>query len=133
MHENTSHSIARVILYVLHALLILIILILQIFLLYLLYATIRTVWVILFNVSEVHRAYWILEVTIMKKEVEQTISVYQSSHSTLSTLLEHRVDEHICMGLSIRLEMVMLIAHFALSMTTMSHVQCATLQHEKLL
>ena len=73
-----------------------------------------------------------LEVSIPKKEEEQTISVYQSSHSTLPTLLGHRVDEHTCMGLSIRLQ-VMIMVHFAPSMITMSHVQCAMLQHEKLL
>lgn len=67
----------------------------------------------------------------MKKEVEQTTSVYQSTHSTLPTLLKHRrrMDEHTCMGLNIRLEQVMLITHFFLFMT-MFHVQCVTLQHE---
>ena len=71
-----------------------------------------------------------LGVIIIKKEVEQTTSVYQSSHSTLPSLLGHRVDEHTCMELSIRLQVV-IMAHFTLSMTTMFHVQCATLQHEE--
>ena len=65
----------------------------------------------------------------MEREVEPTTSVYQSGHSTLPTLLGHRVTEHTCMGLSIRQQMV----RFALSMTTMYHVQCAILQHEELL
>ena len=73
-----------------------------------------------------------LEVLILKEEVERTTSVYQSSHNTLPTLLGHREDEHTCMELSIRLEQVMLIAHLSLYMTTMSHVQCVTLQHEEL-
>ena len=68
-----------------------------------------------------------------KKEEEQTTSVYQSSHNTLPTLLGRREEEHTCMVLSIRLEEVMIIAHFTQSMITMYHVQCATLQHEKLL
>ena len=71
-----------------------------------------------------------LEVGITE-EVEQTISVCQSNHSTLPTLLEHRVDEHTCMGLNIRLEEVILIAHFSLYMIIMSHVQCVILQLEK--
>ena len=74
-----------------------------------------------------------LEVIMPKKAEEQTICVYQSSHSTPPTLLGHRVDEHTCMGLSIRLLQVMLIAHLFLYMIIMSYVQCATLQHEKLL
>ena len=41
---------------------------------------------------------------------------------TLPTLLEYKVDGHICMALSMRLMMV----HFALSTITMSHVQCVT-------
>ena len=59
------------------------------------------------------------------------LPVYQSTHSTLPTLVEHRcrMDEHTCMGLNIRLEQVMLITHFFLFMT-MFHVQCVTLQHE---
>ena len=67
----------------------------------------------------------------MKKEVEQTTSVYQSTHSTLPTLLKHRrrMDEQTCMGLSIRLEQVMLITHFFLFIT-MFHVQRVTLQYE---
>ena len=73
-----------------------------------------------------------LEVIIVKKEEQQTTSVYQSSHSTLPTLLGHRAEGHICMGLSIRLQ-VMIMDLFALSMTIMSHVQYATLQHEELL
>ena len=72
-----------------------------------------------------------LEVITTKKEEEQTTSVYQSSHNTLSSLLGHRVDEHTCMGLSIR-QKTMLIAHFTLYMITMSHVPSVTLQHEKL-
>ena len=68
----------------------------------------------------------------MNKEEEQTISVYQSSHSTLPTLLELRQEEHTSMELSIRLrEEQATLVHLALSMTTMSHVQCVTLQHEK--
>ena len=45
-----------------------------------------------------------LEVFLIRKEVEQTISVYQISHSTLPTLLGYRLEEHTCMGLSMRLE-----------------------------
>ena len=71
-----------------------------------------------------------LEVIMSKKEEQQTTSVYQNSHSTLTTLLGCRVDERSCMGLNIRLE-VMIMVHFAQSMSTMSRVQCATLQHEK--
>ena len=74
-----------------------------------------------------------LEVNMAKVEVEQTTSVYQSSHSTLPTLLGRREEEHTCMGLSIRPEEVMIIAHFIQSTITMSHVQCVILQHEKLL
>ena len=73
-----------------------------------------------------------LEVLILKKEEEQTTSVYQSSHSTLPTLLGYSLTEHTSMELSMRLEAI-LLAHFALSTTIMSHVQCVTLQHEKLL
>ena len=43
-----------------------------------------------------------LEVCTVNKEEEQTNSVYQSSHSTLPTLLEYRLDEYTYMGLSIR-------------------------------
>ena len=75
-----------------------------------------------------------LEVVILTEGVEQTTSVYQSSHSTLTALLGYRVDEHICMGLSIRLEV---LTHktldLSLLVTTMSHVQCAIHQHEQLL
>ena len=75
-----------------------------------------------------------LEVIILKKEEEQTTSVYQSSHNTLPTLLGCRLDEHTYMGLSIRLEVVLVIMdHFVLSMSTMFHVQCVTLQHKELL
>ena len=74
-----------------------------------------------------------LEAGMVRVEVEQITSVYRSSHSTLPTLLECRVDEHTCMGLSIRLEQVLLIAHLFLYMIIMSHVQCVILQHEKLL
>ena len=35
-----------------------------------------------------------LELGIIKEEEEQTTSVYQSSHSTLHTLLVYRMDEH---------------------------------------
>ena len=63
-----------------------------------------------------------LEANILKKEVEQTASVYQSSHSILLTLLELRLDEHTCMELSIRLEQVMLTAHLFLCITTMCSV-----------
>ena len=73
-----------------------------------------------------------LKVCILKKEVEQTISVYQSSHSTLPSLLGHSLDEHTCMELSIRLE-VMIMDLLLQSMTTMFHVQCVTLQHGGLL
>ena len=69
---------------------------------------------------------------MVKEEEEQTTFVYQSSHSTLPTLLVYRVEEHTCMELSIRLQ-VGIMVHFAPSMTTMSHVQCAILQHEELL
>ena len=73
-----------------------------------------------------------LEVCILKKEEEQTTSVYQNNHSTLATLLGHRLDEHTCMGLSMKLEeVIMLIVHFNPYMIVMCHVQCATLQHEK--
>ena len=74
-----------------------------------------------------------LEVGIARVEVEQITSVYQKTHSTPPTLLGHRLDEHSCMGLSIRLEQVMLIAHFSLSITTISHVQYVMLQREELL
>ena len=76
-----------------------------------------------------------LEVFIVNKEEEQTTSVYQSSHSTLPSLLGHRVDEHTCMGLSIRLEALTLwtLDHFILLLNIMFHVQCVTLQHEELL
>ena len=73
-----------------------------------------------------------LEVGIIKEEEEQTTSVYQSNQSILPTLLEYRVEEHTCMGLSMRLQ-VMLMVHFALSMNIIYHVQFAILQHEKLL
>ena len=50
-----------------------------------------------------------LEVIIgTKGEVERTTSVYQSSQSTLPTLLGHRVQEHTCMGLSMRLDLLTL-------------------------
>ena len=68
-----------------------------------------------------------LEVFIMRKEEEQTISVYQSNHSTLPTLLGYKLTQHTCMGLSMRL-----IAHFTLCTTIMFHVQYAILQLEKL-
>ena len=71
-----------------------------------------------------------LEVLMLQKEVEQTTSVYQSSHSTLPTLQGQGVLEHTSMELNMRLEPI-LMAHFALSTTTMSHVQYAMLQHEK--
>ena len=76
-----------------------------------------------------------LEVIIVKEEEEQTISVYQSSHSTLTTLLECRLDEHTCMEQSIRLEVLTLrtLDHLILLLNIMSHVQCVTLQHEELL
>ena len=76
-----------------------------------------------------------LEVCILKKEVEQTTSVYQNSHSTLPSLLGHRVEGHTCMGLSIRLEVLTLwtLVHFILLLNTTFHVQCVTLQHEELL
>ena len=74
-----------------------------------------------------------LEVGLVRMEVEQTTFVYQSSHSTLLTLLGCRLDEHTSMGLSMRLQVVMIMVHFILLLTTMSHVQCVTLQREKLL
>ena len=46
----------------------------------------------------------LLEVIILRKGVEQTTSVCQSSHNTLPTLLGHRLEEHTCMELSMRLE-----------------------------
>ena len=74
-----------------------------------------------------------LEAVILKKEEELTTFVYQNRHNTLPILLGYRPEEeHTCMELSIRLQ-VLIMVHFALSMTTMSHVQCVTLQHEKLL
>ena len=75
-----------------------------------------------------------LEVIMMNKEVEQTTSAYQRNHNILPTLLEHRLEEHTFMELNIRLEEEQAtMAHFSLSTTTMSHVQCVILQHEKLL
>ena len=68
---------------------------------------------------------------MVNKEVEQTTSVYHSNHSTLPTLLEHRMHAHICMELR-KLEEV-LMANLILSIITVFHVQCVTLQHEKLL
>ena len=73
-----------------------------------------------------------VEVGILRLEVEQTTSVYQSSQRTLLTRLGHRVEEHSCMGLNIRLEMGTL-DHLNLSISTMSHVLFAMLQHGKLL
>ena len=57
------------------------------------------------------------------------------SYATETTLLGHRMDEHTCMVLSIRLELLTrrTLAHFNLLLNTMSHVQCVTLHHEKLL
>ena len=72
-----------------------------------------------------------LELGMAQEEEEQTTSVYRSSHSTLPTLLGYRVDEHSCMELSIRQQAIKMV-HFALSMTIISHVQCATLRHKKL-
>ena len=69
---------------------------------------------------------------ILKKEEEQTTSVYQNNHSTETTLLGYRMHEHICTGLNMRLES-MLMALFTQSFNTISHVQCVTLQHEELL
>ena len=75
-----------------------------------------------------------LVVIIVNKEVEQTTSAYQSSHSTRTTLLELRLEEHTSMELNIRLEEEYVsMVHLAQSITIMSHVQCVTLQHEKLL
>ena len=68
----------------------------------------------------------LLEVFIIKKEVERTTSVYQNSHITPLTLPGYKLDEHTCMGLSMKLQMAMM-AHFALLLTIMFHVQCATL------
>ena len=74
-----------------------------------------------------------LEVIILIAEVEQTVSVYQSSHSTLPTLPGCRVDEHTCMGLSMRLQVLGIMVHFALSMNIIYHVQFVILQQEELL
>ena len=76
-----------------------------------------------------------LEVSMITEEVKLTTSAYQSSHSTLPTLLEYRVDGCICMGLSIRLEVLTLetLDHFILLLNTMFHVQFVILQHVKLL
>ena len=76
-----------------------------------------------------------LEVGTIRKVVEQTTSVYQSSQSTLRSLpilLELEVVEHICMVLSIKLE-DQIMGLFTQSINIMSHVQSAILQHEKLL
>ena len=62
--------------------------------------------------------------------VEQTTFVYQNNHSTLITLLGHRMDEHICMGLSLRLE-VKVMDLFAPFINIILHVQCAMLQLEE--
>ena len=70
-----------------------------------------------------------LVVITEKKEEEQTTSVYQSSHSTLPTLLGYSLTEHTCMELNMRLE-VGQMAHFLLLMSKMFHVQCAMLRHE---
>ena len=73
-----------------------------------------------------------LEVLIMKKEVEQTTSVCQNSHITLPSLLGHRLDELTCMGHCMQLEVLgRILDHFTLFLTTMSHVQCVTLQQEE--
>ena len=50
-----------------------------------------------------------LEVGILRLEVEQTTSVYQSNQSTPPTLLGHRVQEHSFMGLSIRPDLLSLV------------------------
>ena len=67
----------------------------------------------------------------MNEEEEQTTSVYQSSQSTLPSLLEYRMDELICMGGCMQLELRQMQDHFALFLTTMFHVQYVTLQHEE--
>ena len=73
-----------------------------------------------------------LEVIGMSEEEEPTTSVYPISHIILPTLLRHRLDEHNCMELNIRLDREQdSMVHLFLSMTTMFHVQCVTLQHEK--
>ena len=75
-----------------------------------------------------------LEVIILTEGVEQTTSVYQSSRSTLTTPLGYRLDEHIYMELSIRLEVPgPETLDLSLLVITMSHVQCAIHQHEQLL
>ena len=75
-----------------------------------------------------------LEVLELKEEEEQITSVYQSNHSTLLSLLGSRLDELTCMGQFMRLEgLGLILDHFALFLTTISHVQCATLQHVELL
>ena len=72
------------------------------------------------------------EVGETKKGEGQTISAYQNNLSILPTLLVHKMDEHTCMGLSTRLEVLTLqiMAHLFLLLNTMFHVQCVTLQHE---
>ena len=72
-----------------------------------------------------------VEVIIQNEVVHQTNSVYQSSHSILPTLLGLRLEEHICMGLSIGPEVLQIMDHFAILIYTMSHVLCAILQHEE--
>ena len=57
-------------------------------------------------------------------------------HSTPPSPLGLRVQEHTCMELNMRLDIllqeILVLVHLVLSMTTMSHVQCVTLQHEDL-
>ena len=77
-----------------------------------------------------------LEVCTLKKEEEQTTFVYQNSHSTPPTLLGYRPEEeHSCMVLSIRPEVLtqLKLAHLTLYLNTMSHVRYAIRPHEKLL
>lgn len=74
-----------------------------------------------------------LEVGIARVEVEQTTCVYQGNHSTLPTLLDHTLDEHIYMGLNIRQLVQQIMDHLAQFTTTMSHVRCVILPLEELL
>ena len=50
------------------------------------------------------------EVIKMKEEKGQTTSAYQNSHNIPPTLLEHRIDVHICMELSMR-QLVLTLDH----------------------
>jgi len=66
----------------------------------------------LFAPALLERSYCMLEglqeVGGIIKGEGQTISAYQNNLSILPTLLRHRLDEHTCMGLSMRLEVLTL-------------------------